>query len=965
MPSRIGRVRAAAAARKPLDVRPPVSVSPTRAKTLPPVYVALTTLPSRVALLWPVLHRLLHEQSVPAAAVIVNLPQEYASASLGKVDKVPDCWVARGSTKLFVNRRCPDLGPATKLLGCATARPAIPDGAVTLYVDDDHLYSRRLVQAHAEAHAARPTAVVVCGRGDVLADGGRDRESVRFVEALPVHLPCGVYGVSLRTTGALLAELAAEATALPRELRFVDDLMFGNAFARRGLAVVLLKDIGKPQLLKQSNDRFALHVGAREDCPGRTTERYVDGLARLAEAGALALATYHRAALAGDMWLYAHDPIPAARRNKHAILVFAWNRPDYFARTAASIAANLASGGRADAYDVVVLIDGAVNRFGGTARTAAARTAAVAAAARKHLPGAAVIRMAYNYGIGLMQHYGLELAHRLGYDRIVACEDDLVLGKHYLATLERLAPMLAECPAVAAVQGGYRKNGADPNEVVVQDSFAAHVHYWGWMTTRAKYAQIRAEYRGAARELFWEVDYVHSKERNGSARYVAWYKARGLKHNYRSQDWVRDGCFRLAGMTHKVYPTARRAAPIGKVGLHSTEKRFEELGLDDSTDDIDLPPPSGALLRVRTPGYDVMSLTASAYPQSITGVACYDHVLRDVFPDARRWTGLPPPGANPKRLGRPVVLADNHMVLEVPPTMPALIVHHGVAATHAERDPPWGHKSRALLVRQQQMLTQRHPRNTAVLSCSKFCTAEFARHYAGRYTQFANHAVPHTSALPQRVWKRRAVPAGARPVIVGDWRLPHKGQKLLPRLRKALPEFEFRQMHVDAPTPFDVAAFAQRKVDFYAAADMALMLSSHEGNSYFLLDAMQMDLVLVSTDVGLAPELDGGLVTTLGWKRAMAKEDVPYIAAAIRRAWKARRAPGAVSRACVELFGRIPYAAKTLGAIMQTAPRPAPAAPRPAPAEPRAVWSAQPRPRSRQRPAAGPVGRSRGRVRVV
>lgn len=873
-----------------------------------PVFISLTSIPSRVNKLGTVIDTLLNRQTVAATGVIVNLPKVY-DKSLGQLDRVPTTWHSRGSTRLIINRNCRDMGPATKLLGCASVE--LPKNAVIIYLDDDHGYPHTLVEAHLTAHSKHPHTVF-CGRGDVLAENGEIRQSFRDRQHMPVHLPCGVESVSISLEDVDLAQLLRDFRKLPREMLFCDDLMFGNWFAQRKLAVRLVPLGRRTRRLEQSNDESALCKGKR--VKGRTTERYIKAI-RAMRAGGEGVPSLHlkihRTIQAGEMRLYVREDVNLRKpASSTAIVLFAWDRPDYFERTAESIRDN--AGDR----DVLVFIDGSVNLFSGTQRTDDAKVAKVAKIAKRVLGDRAVIvRAAYNYGVGLMQFFGMYSAFTLGYDRVLFCEDDLVLGKHYVTSVEALADTLLDrIPQLAAVQGGYRKESNDANAVIAADSYAVHMHYWGWLTTKDRFHKILPKYQAAAETLFWGVDYVLSKSKEGTPPYIEWFKRHNLKPKYRSQDWVRDGCFRLAGMPYKACCAKRRAAPIGEVGLHSTKERFKELELDSSTKDIHAKPPNLDKIVVHLPRMTIESHTASCYPQSITGVACFDHILRSIFPDVVRFK----PGRKLRGGDRAAVIADNHFVLDVPRGTPAIIVHHGIAQLHGERDLPWKKKNQRLITAQAQMLLQRNPKNTAIVSCSKFCTDSFSQRNRA-YAKFPHHSIPHTSALPQVPTKRRSIGEATRPVIVGDWRFPHKGKDLMGKLTKLLPDFEFRQMAIGPPKPFDAAKFAKRKVQFYREADMALVLSSHEGNSYFLLDALQMDLVCVSTDVGLAPELPNHLIANIDWRRSMVDRDVRYVAESIRAAWENRQSPGVVNAYVLDKFGRQKYAVRTLKAILSVA----------------------------------------------
>ncbi len=141
--------------------------------------------------------------------------------------------------------------------------------------------------------------------------------------------------------------------------------------------------------------------------------------------------------------------------------------------------------------------------------------------------------------------------------------------------------------------------------------------------------------------------------------------------------------------------------------------------------------------------------------------------------------------------------------------------------------------------------------------------------------------------------------------------MPHKGKAVIAKVKELCPEFEFRQMMIDPPVPFNAKQFAKRKERFYADADIALSISAHEGNSYFLLDALAMGVQVVGTDVGLVPQIPRTLCKKMQWEKAFQSPE--YVAEALRRAWRHRPDPDDVRAWYNATSGRLTYAAKMTG----------------------------------------------------
>jgi len=285
------------------------------------------------------------------------------------------------------------------------------------------------------------------------------------------------------------------------------------------------------------------------------------------------------------------------------------------------------------------------------------------------------------------------------------------------------------------------------------------------------------------------------------------------------------------------------------------------------------------------PGWKIVSYVKHGYPTDITGVACFDHILARVSPACRSVYSKAEMIDFCRENPDTIVVTDNHLSLDVPASTRCIIVHHGIAKLHGERDPAWQRSNAELIAGQRRMLETRQPHNTVIVSCSEFCTREFGRLYGTLYRSFRHFAVPHMSML--ELYVPGLLPRSEirdLPVVCGDWRLPHKGADVICAVQDLLKgEFIFRQMQVTAPKPFDPRVFAARKMAFYRSCDLMLCLSSHEGNSYFVLDGLFCDLPLVTTDVGLASEIDGAVVVP--WQQAM--QNPGMVADAVRRAWRA------------------------------------------------------------------------------
>jgi len=248
----------------------------------------------------------------------------------------------------------------------------------------------------------------------------------------------------------------------------------------------------------------------------------------------------------------------------------------------------------------------------------------------------------------------------------------------------------------------------------------------------------------------------------------------------------------------------------------------------------------------------IFSYVGSRYEDGAwSGVPRFDFELRQVFLDLVSVRELPS-DLDPKT---DVVITDNHLSLDVPGSVRTVVVHHGCAKTHYERDPSWRTPETLALVEAQDAMFGLP--NRWYVAPSEWIAGEFRKVAAGRPyrpTVIPNYAEPFVRTPESRV----------RPVVIGDWRNPNKGLVAIERIRAKMRDVEFRQL-----------AFAPEKKsreDFYRQADAYLCLSLSEGAPYAVADAEACGLPIVSTDVGFVGMFGG--MHTFPWK----KRDDPDVA---------------------------------------------------------------------------------------
>lgn len=280
----------------------------------------------------------------------------------------------------------------------------------------------------------------------------------------------------------------------------------------------------------------------------------------------------------------------------------------------------------------------------------------------------------------------------------------------------------------------------------------------------------------------------------------------------------------------------------------------------------------------------IISYCNNKYPDSFGGVSRFDYCLSLVFPDRVFFKG--PEDIDEllefyyKDRNEYIIITDNHLSSQIPADIPLIVVHHGVARTHLEREPDWEIEWKNKCVYGQDlMFLLRKPSNTIFISPTLFCRNQFRKIYGKQYEEYKNIFIPHASELDESKFKTNF---NNKPIIIGNWSQVHKGKNLISDLIKKLPEFEFRPLKIDFKNK-SIEEYNKLKQEMYLEADIYLCLSIVEGSSYSVLDAMLNNLLIVSTDVGIMEnEVDKNSFEMIPWKDIGIKN----ISKKIRNIWK-------------------------------------------------------------------------------
>jgi hypothetical protein len=286
----------------------------------------------------------------------------------------------------------------------------------------------------------------------------------------------------------------------------------------------------------------------------------------------------------------------------------------------------------------------------------------------------------------------------------------------------------------------------------------------------------------------------------------------------------------------------------------------------------------------------------SYYKGAFGGVARYDYHISKAFPNYKHFTG---PHEKSQLLSflnsckNPLVITDNHLACDIPNKYETILVHHGVAETHAAREPGWDKYWRDLCCNgQKKMLYHRDPNRTRIISISQFCTDEFTKYYGETYTRFPLTKILHTSELDETKYKTSW---NKTPVILGNWQGINKGRDVVAQLSQ-IGKFIFKKLSVH-PNQIGQAGiddFNRRKQDIYLNSDIFLNISLCEGFSYSALDALLCGIPVISTNTGLFySDIPEDCFVKIDWEK---RNNLDYVKEKLEYAWKHKEEIGQKGR---------------------------------------------------------------------
>jgi hypothetical protein len=255
--------------------------------------------------------------------------------------------------------------------------------------------------------------------------------------------------------------------------------------------------------------------------------------------------------------------------------VMSFNRPHYLRQVLDSLLVQ--EDFDLDQKDLYFFQDGSVNPFSGREYVSPEVVAECIDLFKDRFPKATILKSDVNLGVAL----NFERAERLFFETL-SCdvafflEDDLVLGRHYLSTLSRMAAMAKSLPDLAyfAAYGNHQASReeqlAGVSRVIPMD------HNWGFGLTRGCWLASRPLVQSYL-DLVRSADYRQRDNKAIASLMHSW----GVKCPGTSQDVAKSIACVLSGGA-KINTFTCFAKYIGEVGLHSNTEIFNKMGFNDT-----------------------------------------------------------------------------------------------------------------------------------------------------------------------------------------------------------------------------------------------------------------------------------------------------------------------------------------------------------------------------------------------
>jgi hypothetical protein len=258
---------------------------------------------------------------------------------------------------------------------------------------------------------------------------------------------------------------------------------------------------------------------------------------------------------------------------KAPIFVMSFNRPDYLLKVLESLREQVDCD--VEQRTIILFQDGAVNPCSNERHASEHEINDCIGVFQRLFPDKPVVRSVANLGVALnfdrAERHGFE---DLAADAVIFLEDDLVLGRRYLATVDSLIEMFATDQRVGYVAAYGDHTSSIEDQRAHSERLIGLTHNWGFALYRRQWLRMRPyvlEYLNLVRD----VDYHYKDAKATCELFSSW----GFGCPAISQDAAKTiACCR--DNVIKINTYACNATYIGAHGLHMNPRIFSQRGYD-------------------------------------------------------------------------------------------------------------------------------------------------------------------------------------------------------------------------------------------------------------------------------------------------------------------------------------------------------------------------------------------------
>jgi hypothetical protein len=257
------------------------------------------------------------------------------------------------------------------------------------------------------------------------------------------------------------------------------------------------------------------------------------------------------------------------KKNKIALAIFSFNRPEYLEPVLKSIESN----NNISDIDFYFFQDGYINKFSKKIKTEKELIEkCILIWEKSKIPNKTLVKQEYNVGIGISQFEAkVLLFEEMGYEEVMLFEDDLILSKNYIRLLRILLDQFKYEKSVGIVMchGSEKRLESKDKAEKLYILRPGDIHMWGWAMWKDRWLKIKPDFL----KYYKFIEKIDYKKRP-TWEIINFYKKEGINLGYSSQDGAIHYSIFKNGLLI-INTQVNRGKYIGEKGEHMTPDIFK------------------------------------------------------------------------------------------------------------------------------------------------------------------------------------------------------------------------------------------------------------------------------------------------------------------------------------------------------------------------------------------------------